>query len=107
LIIDEEATNLMKKAELEIQNLKDIIFDGQLFKFEKNNEKINKSILGESRIINNRMSSTILSEKYQIEQLISLCEFPVGQKLNLIYRASQDGFEAVIFIKNVIINQIH
>ncbi len=40
------AINLIKKADLEIQNLKDAIFDGSLLMFEKNNEKINKSILG-------------------------------------------------------------
>ena len=34
----EEATNLIKKAELEIENLKDVIFDGKTFKFEKNKE---------------------------------------------------------------------
>jgi len=95
---NEEAKNLIKNAELEIQNLKDIIFDGQIFKFVKNNQKINKSILGESKIFNNSLTySTILSEKYQTKQLMSLCEFPVRQKWDLIYRASQDGFEAVNF----------
>jgi hypothetical protein len=94
---NEEAANLIKKAELEIENLKDIIFDGQIFKFDKNNEKIKKSILGESTVINKKMNSAILSEKYQTKQLMSLCEFPVRQKWDLIYRASQDGFEAVNF----------
>ena len=42
---NEEASNLIKKADLEILNLKDFIFDSRL-KFEKNNDKINKSILG-------------------------------------------------------------
>ena len=46
------------------------------------------------------MNSAILSEKYQTEQLMSLCEFPVDQKWNLIYRASQDGFEAAKFHTN-------
>ena len=54
---NEEATNFIKKAELEIENLKDIIFDGQIFKFDKNNEKIKKSILGESTVINKKMNS--------------------------------------------------
>jgi hypothetical protein len=95
---NEEAKNLIKKAEFEIHNLKDIIFDGKIFKFEKNDQKINKSILGESKIFNNSLTySTILSEKYQTKQLMSLCEFPVRQKWDLIYRASQDGFEAVNF----------
>jgi hypothetical protein len=94
---NEEAANLIKKAELEIENLKDIIFDGQIFKFDKNNEKIKKSILGESTVINKKMNSAFLSEKYQTEQLMSLCEFPVRQKWDLIYRATQDGFEAFKF----------
>jgi vacuolar-type H+-ATPase subunit H len=94
---NEESRNLIKKAEEEIQNLKEIIFDGKIFKFDKNNEKINKSILGSTKIINNKMSSTILSGRNQVNQLMSLCKFPVDQKWNLIYRASQDGFEASQF----------
>jgi hypothetical protein len=94
---NEEAKNLTKMAELEIENLKDIIFDGKIFKFEKNDQKINKSILGISKIVDNRMNLTILSEKYLPKQLMSLCEFPVRQKWNLIYRASQNRFETVDF----------
>ena len=79
-----------------IQNLKDIIFDGEIFMFEKNNEKINKSILGVLKISdNNIINSAILSEKYQTKQLMSLCEFKVDQKWDLIYRATQDGFQPV------------
>lgn len=37
--LNEEANNLIKKAEIEIQNLKDVIFDGKLLKFAKNFEK--------------------------------------------------------------------
>jgi len=94
---NEEASSLIKKAEFEIENLKDIIFDGQIFKFNRNNQKINKSILGESTIIDSRVIPAILSEKYQIIQLMFLCKFPINQKCNLIYRASQDGFEAAKF----------
>ena len=43
---NEEANNLVKKAELEIENLKNIIFDGNIMKFVRNNEKINETILG-------------------------------------------------------------
>ena len=32
---NEEAINLIKKAEMEIENLKEIIFDGTFFKFKK------------------------------------------------------------------------
>jgi hypothetical protein len=94
---NEKSRNLIKKAEEEIQNLKEIIFDGKIFKFDKNNYKINKSILGSTKIINNKMSSLILSGRNQVNQLMSLCTFPVDQKWNLIYRASQDGFEAAKF----------
>ena len=39
----------------------------------------------------------LLSNRGQQKKLFSLCEFPVVQKWNLIYRASQDGFEAAKF----------
>jgi len=89
----EEATNLIKKGELETQNLKNIIFDGKLFKFEKNKEKLNKSLFGITKL----ESIKILSDKDQMEKLLSLCEFPIDQKWNLICCASQDGFEAAKF----------
>ncbi len=92
---NEEATNLIKKAELEINNLKNIIFDGNILKFERNNEKINENILGTLKT-DKIIDSLIISNQ---EKLFSLCQFPVGQKWNLIYRASQDGFEAVNFHK--------
>ena len=43
---NEEAAVLIEKAELEIKNLKNIIFDGRVLIFERNDEmKINDSIL--------------------------------------------------------------
>jgi hypothetical protein len=98
--LNEEATNLIKKAELEIENLKETIFDGKAFKFEKNKEKVNKSIIGSTQVLNSKFCETysiILSGKDQINDLISLCEFPAYQKWKLIYRATQDGFEASQF----------
>jgi hypothetical protein len=93
---NEEADNLVKKAELEIDNLKNIIFDGNVLKFERNNEKINETIFGKLKT-DKMIDSLILSNRGQQKKLISLCEFPVDQKWNLIYRASQDGFEAAKF----------
>ena len=87
---------MIKKAELEIENLKNIIFNGNILKFERNNEKINKNVLGVA-IGEKIIESFILFEKYQIKELFLLCEFPISQKLNLIYRASQDGFAAAKF----------
>ncbi len=81
---------MIKKAELEIENLKEIIFDGTFFKFKKNNQKI---VTNKENIID----SSILFDKSQIEYLMALCEFSIDQKWNLIYRASRDGFEAANF----------
>jgi hypothetical protein len=89
----EEATSLIKKAEIETQNLKDTSFDGKLFKFEKNKEKLDKSILGITRL--ELMKSLLTTD--QMKELLSLCEFPIDQKWNLIYKASKDGFEAAKF----------
>ena len=43
------------------------------------------------------IESNILDGNYQIKELFLLCEFPIRQKWNLIYRASKDGFEAINF----------
>jgi len=63
---NEEATNLIIKAELEIENLKCNIFDGHILKFKRNNEKLNKNILGIT-IGEKIIESFILSEKNQIK----------------------------------------
>jgi len=57
---------LIKKAEFEIKNLKDIIFDGKLFTFEKSKEKINRSIIGVSKVVDTRINSTILSDIFSL-----------------------------------------
>ncbi len=41
------------------------------------------------------MKSLVTRDK--MEKLISLCGFPIDQRWNLIYKASQDGFEASSF----------
>jgi hypothetical protein len=91
---NQEATQLIKKAELEIENLKNMILNGEILKFERNNEKIDKSIFGKLKT-DKMIDSLILCNR--VKKLFSLCEFPVDQKWNLIYRASQDGFEAAKF----------
>ncbi len=92
---NQEASNLIKKAELEFKKLKNFIFDGKILKFEKNSCKLDESILGV--MIDSRIHSNILTGINQFTDLISLCEFPVDQKWTLIYGASQDGFEASSF----------
>jgi hypothetical protein len=93
---NEEATNLIKRAELEIENLKSIIFDENILNFEKNNEKLNETMFGTLKT-DKMIDFLILSKQSQIKKLFSLCEFPINQKWNLIYRASRDGFEASSF----------
>ncbi len=58
--LNEASIKLLNKANLEVQNLKNIIFNGKLFIFEKNSDKINKLILGLSKLNNTRMGSIIL-----------------------------------------------
>jgi len=92
-----EAASLTKKAEFNIQNLKDIIFDGKLFIFKKNSDKINKSILGVEYVFSTNIDSIILTGRDQIKDLITICDFQISKKFILIYRASQDGFKAKDF----------
>jgi hypothetical protein len=49
---NEEAIGLIKKADLDIQNLKNIIFDTSLFTFEKSEETIKESVLGAIKMDN-------------------------------------------------------
>jgi hypothetical protein len=94
---NEDATNLIEIAEIEIQKLKDVIFDGKLFNFEKNKDKINRFILGITSVNNIKLDSLILINHVQIKNLLKLCEFYSKKEWNLIYRASRDGFEASQF----------
>jgi len=87
--LNEEANSLVKKAELEIENLKEVIFDEKFLVLGKHREKINKSILGFLKI------DKIFDS--QIKDVLSICEFSADQKWNLIYHASQDGFEGTNF----------
>ena len=94
---NEEAIRLIRNADLKIKNFKDIFFDGKLFIFKKNYDKINKSILGVEYVISTNIDSIILSGRDQIKDLITLCDFQIPKKFDLIYRASEDGFEAKDF----------
>ena len=71
---NEDATNLFKKAEIEIENVKDIIFNGNILKFEKNNEKICKNLLGVT-ISKKIIESNILDCNFQIKELFYYVSF--------------------------------
>jgi hypothetical protein len=94
---NQDALILKEKAEQEIKNIKERAFKGSFLKFEANKEKIKRSILGEFHETGINMSSFILTTENQLKELMTLCEFPIDQKWVLIYRASQDGFEAASF----------
>ena len=46
---------------------------------------------------NNILNSSILSDLKEINELMTLCEFPVDQKWRLIYKGSKDGFKSSDF----------
>jgi len=72
------------------------IFNGGEMKFEKNENKIEKSVLG--LLVKQQFicESAILSIG-QMTELMSLCEFSLNQKWKLIYRATRDGFGTADF----------
>jgi hypothetical protein len=94
---DEQAACLINKSELEIKKLNDIVFDDKIFVFEKSCEKLNTSILGVVSVKSTKFNSNILLKINQKEDLITLCDISNIKKYNLIYRASQDGFESSSF----------
>jgi len=93
-----EALLLKDKTESLTLNLKDFILNESILGFEPNKEGISKSILGELKITKtNHFESFILPDMNKVNELFNLCEFASNQKFSLIYRASQDGFEAAKF----------
>jgi hypothetical protein len=91
-----DAIILKAKSDMEIKNLKEVILSGRFLKFKPNKEKLQKSFIGEMHE-NNILNSSIITGMNKINELMCLCEFPINQKWKLIYRASQDGFEASTF----------
>jgi len=89
------AFSMNRLAKDKIKNLQRINLGGRVMKFET--KFYDPISLGETTVIDTRIISTILTEKKQIEDLINLNEFPLFQTWTLIYRASQDGFEASSF----------
>ena len=73
--------------------LDEFIFNGGKIEFEKNENKLEKSVLGRLVIQN---ESIILSSE-QMTELLNLCQFSPSQKWKLIYRATRDGFGATDF----------
>jgi len=88
-----EADELAMKAKQDLVKLDQFIFNGGKIKFEKNENKLEKSVLG--RLVK-QIESIILSSE-QMTELLNLCQFSPSQKWKLIYRATRDGFGAADF----------
>ena len=97
-IANEEASSLNILAEKDLFKLDCLIFRGNLLKFTKNSNKLEKNMLGVLEIESLRdFESVILSSRQQQIQLMKVCEFSLNQKWKLIYRATRDGFKAADF----------
>jgi hypothetical protein len=84
------------KSEKELAKLENLIFNGCEIKFEKNENKLDRSVLGslaKHPVIN---QLAILTNE-QMTELMSLCKFSLNQKWKLIYIATRDGFGAADF----------
>ncbi len=88
--LNKNAIILREKADSIIENIREIIFSGRYLMFEAN-ELTYKSVLGEI-YEKNMQSSSILLERKQIKELMSLCEFSKDQKWNLIYKGSKEYY---------------
>jgi len=125
--LNETAINMNNLAEVKKESLECINLGGRIMRFysELNGIFLGETTVIDTRIIstilNNKSDiyyqndnqtkaelvfvSTVLTASYeneasiknQVKDLISLCEFAVDQTWNLIYKATQDGFEAAKF----------
>ncbi len=93
---NDSAARLKKRAEEQKIKLDNFVFSGRVLKFERNTHKVSTSILGIFTKEHTFKHSAILSISQMIE-LMKLCGFSVNQKWKLLYRATQDGFEASKF----------
>lgn len=94
---NEAASSLLDKCEHEKQKLNEIIFDNNILTFDRNEHKLSNFFIGTLIPLGLKyMRSSILSNNEMIK-LITLCDFVMKQKWNLVYRASRDGFEAANF----------
>ncbi len=64
-----------KKVKIEIENLNNVIFEENILKFDKSDQKINESILGKIVGYIEIYSSFIFSSRIEVRDLMSLCQF--------------------------------
>lgn len=88
---------LNEKTNQELLDLDCLIFSGSMLKFNKNSNKLDKSLVGLLELEGMTDINTVILSHLQSVQLMRLCGFALNQKWELIYRASNDGFEAEKF----------
>jgi hypothetical protein len=93
-----KASELGMKTKKDFANLDKFIFNGSQMKFERNENELDRSVLGSLMKQLYICESAILSNG-QMTELMSLCsfKFPLNQKWKLIYRATRDGFGSADF----------
>ena len=72
------------------------MINGGEMKFEKNENKIEKSVLG-LLVKQQFICESAIVSSGQMTELMSLCQFSLNQEWKLIYRATRDGFGATDF----------
>ncbi len=90
------ASELVMKAKQDLVKLDEFIFNGGEIKFEKNENKLDRTVLGSLVKQQFICESAILSGR-QMTELMSLCKFWLNQKWKLIYKATRDGFGTADF----------
>jgi len=94
-----QASELSLKAKKELAKLNELdefIFNGAEMKFERNENKLDRLVLGKLGKHPFIDQSAILSNE-QMTELMILCKFSLNQKWKLIYKATRDGFGAADF----------
>jgi hypothetical protein len=86
-----KSNELSIKSKQELVKLDEFIFNGCRMKFEKNENKLDRSVLGSLMKQQFICESTILSNE-QMTELMALCKLSLNQNWKLIYRATRDGF---------------
>jgi len=90
------ARELTIKCNEVLAKLDDFIFNGGELKFEKNQNKLEISVLGVLKLKEFNYGSPIM-DHLQMLELMSLCKFQSNQNWKIIYRATKDGFGAADF----------
>jgi len=91
----QKAIQLKQRGEQEIKELQNSLFEWIPEFRKQSTTKLNKSIIG--CLINPKSQTYSVLTNSQFKDLLKLCQFSPEQKLKLLYRASEDGFEAPTF----------